>query len=209
MAPTATRFATVPLRRRLSSPRLKYGCNPQQKPASVSGLISAQGPRPLPFDVLCGTPGYINLLDALNAWQLVKELGAATGLPAAASFKHVSPAGAAVYAPLSEDMLSVYEATGKELSPMAISQLPPQLSASVQSPPVCTNRIRVSRLLWTARFLRLDMSDFRRRAERIMRKRGRLSAMLPHPMAAINPKRTRATISSMRVKPWRMTDPCH
>ena len=55
---------------------LKYGCNPQQKPAEIRGLLSAQGPQPLPFDVLCGTPGYINLLDALNAWQLVRELAA-------------------------------------------------------------------------------------------------------------------------------------
>ena len=77
---------------------LKYGCNPQQKPASVRGLLSPQGPLPMPFEVLSGVPGYINLLDALNAWQLVRELSAATGLPAAASFKHVSPAGAAVYA---------------------------------------------------------------------------------------------------------------
>merc|ERR1719502_2048612 len=102
---------------------LKYGCNPQQKPASVRGMLSPSGPMPLPFEVLCGTPGYINLLDALNAWQLVKELGQATGLPAAASFKHVSPAGAAVYAPIEEDMLEVYEAKGKSLSNIAIAYL--------------------------------------------------------------------------------------
>ena len=102
---------------------LKYGCNPQQKPASVRGLLSPLGPQPLPFSVLCGTPGYINLLDAVNAWQLVKELGQATGLPAAASFKHVSPAGAAVYAPLSDDMLDVYEAAGKQLSRTAVAYL--------------------------------------------------------------------------------------
>ena len=102
---------------------LKYGCNPQQKPASVRGLLSPLGPQPLPFSVLCGTPGYINLLDAINAWQLVKELGQATGLPAAASFKHVSPAGAAVYAPLSDDMLDVYEAAGKRLSRTAVAYL--------------------------------------------------------------------------------------
>ena len=69
---------------------LKYGCNPNQKPARV---FMEQGE--LPFQVLCGKPGYINLLDALNGWQLVKELKAATSLPAATSFKHVSPAGAA------------------------------------------------------------------------------------------------------------------
>ena len=70
--------------------KLRYGCNPHQTPASVSH------PHALPFHVLNGTPGYINLLDALNAWQLVKELDEATGMPAATSFKHVSPAGAAV-----------------------------------------------------------------------------------------------------------------
>ena len=70
---------------------LKYGCNPNQKPSRV---YMTEGE--LPIEVLCGRPGYINLLDALNSWQLVKELKAATGMPAAASFKHVSPAGAAV-----------------------------------------------------------------------------------------------------------------
>src|SRR5574344_2075855 len=70
---------------------LKYGCNPNQKPARV---FMEQGD--LPFKVLNGKPGYINLLDAMNSWQLVRELRAATGMPAAASFKHVSPAGAAV-----------------------------------------------------------------------------------------------------------------
>ena len=67
---------------------LKYGCNPNQKPARVFS-------EELPFEVLNGRPGYINLLDALNGWQLVRELRTATNLPAAASFKHVSPAGAA------------------------------------------------------------------------------------------------------------------
>merc|ERR1719160_1131462 len=70
---------------------LKYGCNPHQNPA---GLCFVNGNNQLPFKVVSGTPGYINLLDAINAWQLVHELGQATGLPAAASFKHVSPAGA-------------------------------------------------------------------------------------------------------------------
>jgi len=73
----------------------------------------------LPFKVLNGTPGYINLLDALNAWQLVSELATATGLPAAASFKHVSPAGAAVATPLSEELAGVYEVKGKSLSALA------------------------------------------------------------------------------------------
>ena len=82
---------------------LKYGCNPNQKPSRV---FMNEGE--LPFEVLNGRPGYINLLDALNSWQLVKELKAATGLPAAASFKHVSPAGAAVGLPLSETLKHIY-----------------------------------------------------------------------------------------------------
>lgn len=82
---------------------LKYGCNPNQKPARVF----VEGSE-LPIEVLCGRPGYINLLDALNSWQLVSELSHATGLPAAASFKHVSPAGAAVGLPLSEVERRIY-----------------------------------------------------------------------------------------------------
>ena len=82
---------------------LKYGCNPNQKPSRV---FMTEGE--LPFEVLNGRPGYINLLDALNSWQLVKELKAATGLPAAASFKHVSPAGAAVGLPLSDTLKQIY-----------------------------------------------------------------------------------------------------
>ncbi len=82
---------------------LKYGCNPNQKPARV---FMTNGE--LPFEVLSGRPGYINLLDAFNSWQLVKELKAATGMPSAASFKHVSPAGAAVGAPLSDTLKKVY-----------------------------------------------------------------------------------------------------
>ena len=83
---------------------LKYGCNPNQKP---SRIYMADG-NDLPIEVLNGTPGYINFLDAFNGWQLVKELKAATGLPAATSFKHVSPAGAAVGVELSETMKKVY-----------------------------------------------------------------------------------------------------
>ena len=78
--------------------QLKYGCNPNQKPARIFMEDGGE----LPVKVLCGRPGYINFLDALNGWQLVSELKAATGLPAAASFKHVSPAGAAVGLPLSD-----------------------------------------------------------------------------------------------------------
>ena len=83
---------------------LKYGCNPNQKPARVFMKNGAA----LPFTVLNGKPGYINLLDAFNSWQLVRELKEATGLPAAASFKHVSPAGAALGLPLDEVDKRVY-----------------------------------------------------------------------------------------------------
>ena len=79
---------------------LKYGCNPNQKP---SRIFMADGGE-LPIEVLNGKPGYINFLDAFNSWQLVKELKEATGLPAAASFKHVSPAGAAVGLPLTDTL---------------------------------------------------------------------------------------------------------
>ncbi len=82
---------------------LKYGCNPNQKP---SRIYMEEGE--LPIEVLNGRPGYINFLDALNGWQLVRELKAATGLPAATSFKHVSPAGAAVGLPLSETLAKIY-----------------------------------------------------------------------------------------------------
>ncbi len=92
---------------------LKYGCNPNQKPAKVF-VTSGE----LPFEVLNGRPGYINLLDALNGWQLVRELKEATGLPAAASFKHVSPAGAAVGLPLDDVLKKIYFAE-EELSPQA------------------------------------------------------------------------------------------
>jgi phosphoribosylaminoimidazolecarboxamide formyltransferase/IMP cyclohydrolase len=101
---------------------LKYGCNPHQKPAGISSILNSK----LPFEVLNGVPGYINLLDAANAWQLVKELGEATGLAAAASFKHVSPAGAAVAVPLSDVECAAYEVTpqaAKELTPVALAYL--------------------------------------------------------------------------------------
>ena len=136
---------------------LKYGNNPQQKPASVRGVLSPSG-RARPLRRARGTPGYINLLDALNAWQLVKELGAATGLPAAASFKHVSPAGAAVYAPLDEEMMKVYEAAGKELSQTAVAYL-----RSRQADPLCSfgDFVAVSCEvdLSTAQLLKIEVSD--------------------------------------------------
>ena len=94
---------------------LKYGCNPNQKPSRIY-MESGE----LPIQVLCGRPGYINFLDAFNGWQLVKELKKATGLPAATSFKHVSPAGAAVGLPLSEVEAKIYWVDDLgELSPLA------------------------------------------------------------------------------------------
>ncbi|MEG0895219.1 MAG: phosphoribosylaminoimidazolecarboxamide formyltransferase [Oscillospiraceae bacterium] len=92
---------------------LKYGCNPNQKPSKI--FIEGKSP----IEVLNGRPGYINFLDALNSWQLVKELKAATNLPAAASFKHVSPAGAALGLPLSDTLKKIYFVEGMELSPLA------------------------------------------------------------------------------------------
>ena len=94
---------------------LKYGCNPNQKP---SRIFVKNGD--LPIEVLSGRPGYINFMDAFNGWQLVKELKEATGLPAAASFKHVSPAGAAVGLPLDETLRKIYWVDDMgELSPLA------------------------------------------------------------------------------------------
>lgn len=87
---------------------LKYGCNPNQKPSRIFMAEGAANGGELPIEVLNGRPGYINFLDALNSWQLVKELKEATGLPAAASFKHVSPAGASVGLPLSDTLKKIY-----------------------------------------------------------------------------------------------------
>ena len=99
---------------------LKYGCNPNQKPSS----IYVNDGRELPIEVLNGRPGYINFMDALNSWQLVKELKEATGLPAAASFKHVSPAGAAVGLPLSDVDKQIYFVDpAAELSPIACAYI--------------------------------------------------------------------------------------
>lgn len=94
---------------------LKYGCNPNQKPSR----IFMQDGKDLPVEVLNGKPGYINFLDAFNSWQLVRELKAATGLSAAASFKHVSPAGAAVATELSDTLKKIYFVDDLELSPIA------------------------------------------------------------------------------------------
>ena len=96
--------------------QLKYGCNPNQKPSRIYMEDGSQ----LPIQVLSGRPGYINFLDAFNGWQLVKELKEATGLPAATSFKHVSPAGAAVGLPLDETLAKIYWVDDLgELSPLA------------------------------------------------------------------------------------------
>ena len=99
--------------------QLKYGCNPNQKPSR----IDIEGNQELPITVLSGRPGYINFLDALNGWQLVRELKAASGLPAAASFKHVSPAGSAIGLPLNETLAKIYWVEDicreRELSPLA------------------------------------------------------------------------------------------
>ena len=99
---------------------LKYGCNPNQKPSRIFMKDGSD----LPITVLNGKPGYINFLDAFNSWQLVRELKAATGLPSAASFKHVSPAGAAVGLPLSDvDKKSYFVEDGAELSPIACAYI--------------------------------------------------------------------------------------
>mmetsp|Transcript_4677 Transcript_4677/g.6930 ORF Transcript_4677/g.6930 Transcript_4677/m.6930 type:complete len:614 (+) Transcript_4677:52-1893(+) len=114
----------APVETRVYKPEfpLKYGCNPHQKPAQI---LSRSG-APLPFTVVNGVPGYINLLDAANAWQLVMELKAATGLAAASSFKHVSPAGAAVAVPLADVECEAYEVTPEAaaaLTPSALAYL--------------------------------------------------------------------------------------
>lgn len=98
--------------------KLKYGCNPNQKPARIFIKDSK-----LPIKILNGNPGYINLLDAFNSWQLVKELKEATGLAAAASFKHVSPAGSAVAIPLTETLKKIYFVEGVDLSDIATAYI--------------------------------------------------------------------------------------
>jgi len=133
---------------------LKYGCNPHQNPA---GLCYVNGAT-LPFNVVSGTPGYINLLDAINAWQLVHELGQATGLPAAASFKHVSPAGAAIGVPLSDVEKEVYEVTGKELTPIATAYV-----RARNADPMCSfgDFVAISHEvdIATANILKIEVSD--------------------------------------------------
>ncbi len=134
---------------------LKYGCNPNQKPARIY-MKDGSG---LPVTVLSGTPGYINFLDALNSWQLVRELKEATGMPAAASFKHVSPAGAAVGLPLSETDKHIYFVDDEgELSPIACAYIRARGADRMSSygdwaalSDVCDER--------TARYLKREVSD--------------------------------------------------
>jgi phosphoribosylaminoimidazolecarboxamide formyltransferase/IMP cyclohydrolase len=133
---------------------LKYGCNPHQLPA---GLCAVDG-LPLPFEVIAGTPGYINLLDAVNAWQLVHELAIATGKPAAASFKHVSPAGAAISVPLSDQEMQAYEVQGKSLSPVATAYV-----RARNADPMCSfgDFVAISHEVdvATANILKIEVSD--------------------------------------------------
>ena len=132
---------------------LKYGCNPNQTPARI---FMESGD--LPLQVLNGKPGYINFMDALNSWQLVRELKAATGLPAAASFKHVSPAGAAVGTELTDVERKIYFAEGMELSPIASAYVKARGADRLCSygdwaalSDVCDEQ--------TARYLALEVSD--------------------------------------------------
>ena len=132
---------------------LKYGCNPNQKPARI---YMENGE--LPIQVLNGKPGYINFMDALNSWQLVKALRKATGLPAAASFKHVSPAGAALGTPLTETQQKIYFANGLDISPIACAYIKARGCDRLSSygdwaalSDVCDAP--------TARFLALEVSD--------------------------------------------------
>jgi phosphoribosylaminoimidazolecarboxamide formyltransferase/IMP cyclohydrolase len=132
---------------------LRYGCNPHQTPAQV---YSKSGN--LPLRVLNGDPSYINFLDALNSWQLVKELNQATNLPAAASFKHVSPTGAAVAVPLSDTLRRAYLVDDIELSPLAISYARARGTDRVSS---FGDWVAVSNVvdLPTAKLLRREVSD--------------------------------------------------
>lgn len=134
---------------------LKYGCNPHQKPAAILKPLNSK----LPFAVISGTPGYINLLDALNAWQLVRELREALNLPAAASFKHVSPAGAAVSVPLSTLEALAYEiADPDSLSPVALAYV-----RARNADPMCSfgDFVAVSDVVdeCTARVLKTEVCD--------------------------------------------------
>lgn len=133
--------------------KLRYGCNPHQVPARI---FSTSGS--LPLTVLNGAPGYINMLDALNSWQLVRELREAVGLPAAASFKHVSPAGAAVAVPLTPTLTQSYGVEGLTLSPLATAYARARGADRVSS---FGDWVAVSDVVdvSTARLLRREVSD--------------------------------------------------
>jgi phosphoribosylaminoimidazolecarboxamide formyltransferase / IMP cyclohydrolase len=156
----ATQLATeAPVVARVYQPefKLKYGCNPQQNPAMILSRLGSN----LPFTVKNGVPGYINLLDAANAWQLVLELKQATGLAAAASFKHVSPAGAAVAVPLTDVECQAYEvteATRASLTPVALAYL-----RARNADPMCSfgDFAAVSDEVdeMTAKYLKTEVSD--------------------------------------------------
>jgi len=140
---------------------LKYGCNPHQSPAWVGHIASPAGTTAArPFTILNGTPGYINFLDAANAWQLVNELALATGLPSAASFKHCSPAGAATAVPLTAEDALVYDlpADAPPLTPLATAYL-----RARQADPLCSygDFAAVSHIVdqATALILKSEVSD--------------------------------------------------
>lgn len=137
----------------MKSFELRYGMNPHQVPASVR---CREGE--LPFEILNGSPGFINLLDALNAWQLVRELRQATGLPAAASFKHVSPAGAAVAVPLTPELARSYFVEGMDLSDVAVAYVRARGADRVSS---YGDLVAVSDVVDAslARVLRMEVSD--------------------------------------------------
>ena len=127
---------------------LKYGCNPNQKP---SRIYMADGSE-LPIEVLNGRPGYINFLDAFNGWQLVRELKKATGLPAATSFKHVSPAGASVGRPMSDTLKKIYWVDDMgDLSPLACAYARARGADRMSSSDVCDAD--------TARLIKREVSD--------------------------------------------------
>ena len=137
----------------MKSFELRYGMNPHQAPATVRCRAGE-----LPFEILNGSPGFINLLDALNAWQLVKELRMATGLPAAASFKHVSPAGAAVAVPLTPELAKSYFVEGVDLSDVAVAYVRARGADRVSS---YGDFVAVSDTVDAslARYLKLEVSD--------------------------------------------------
>ena len=122
---------------------LKYGCNPNQKPSRIYMKDGSD----LPIKVLMGRPGYINFLDAFNGWQLVSELKKATGLPAATSFKHVSPAGAAVGLPLDETLAKIYWENFLRLQVLMHVQ---------EAQTVCLHSVILLRFLMSAMLIRQD-----------------------------------------------------